>query len=109
MIGPLGRQGPAATLRQYCPQMTQRPGTTRGVRFSFRCIGGCSPNESLYPVENRPEREGERVVAFPSLPRDRCSNSPQRDEVSSIFITLNLHVVYGVEKLTRDNHATLQK
>ena len=24
MIGPLGRQGPAATLRQHCPQMTQR-------------------------------------------------------------------------------------
>ena len=24
MIGPLGRQGPAATLRQQCPQMTQR-------------------------------------------------------------------------------------
>ena len=26
MIGPLGRQGPAATLGQHCPQMTQRPG-----------------------------------------------------------------------------------
>ena len=24
MIGPCGRQGPAATLRQQCPQMTQR-------------------------------------------------------------------------------------
>ena len=24
MIGPFGRQGPAATLRQHCPQMTQR-------------------------------------------------------------------------------------
>ena len=24
VIGPLGRQGPAATLRQHCPQMTQR-------------------------------------------------------------------------------------
>ena len=24
MIGPFGRQGLAATLRQYCPQMTQR-------------------------------------------------------------------------------------
>ena len=25
MIGPFGRQGPAGTLRQHCPQMTQRP------------------------------------------------------------------------------------
>ena len=24
MIGPVGRQGPAATLWQYCPQMTRR-------------------------------------------------------------------------------------
>ena len=24
MIGPFGRQGPAATFRQHCPQMTQR-------------------------------------------------------------------------------------
>ena len=24
MIGPFGRQGPAATLRQHCPRMTQR-------------------------------------------------------------------------------------
>ena len=24
MIGPLGRSGPAATLRQHCPQMTRR-------------------------------------------------------------------------------------
>ena len=24
VIGPLGRQGPADTLRQHCPQMTQR-------------------------------------------------------------------------------------
>ena len=27
MIEPLGRLGAAATLRQHCPQMTQRPGT----------------------------------------------------------------------------------
>ena len=26
VIGPLGRQGPAATIGQHCPQMTQRPG-----------------------------------------------------------------------------------
>ena len=26
MIGPLGRQGPAATLGQHCPQVTRRPG-----------------------------------------------------------------------------------
>ena len=26
MIGLLGRQGPAANLRQHCPQMSQRPG-----------------------------------------------------------------------------------
>ena len=26
MIGPLGRLGAAAILRQHCPQMTQRPG-----------------------------------------------------------------------------------
>ena len=26
MIGPFGRQGPAATLGQHCPQMTRRPG-----------------------------------------------------------------------------------
>ena len=26
MIGPFGRLGAAATLRQHCPQMTQRPG-----------------------------------------------------------------------------------
>ena len=26
MIGPLGRLGAAATLRQHCPQITQRPG-----------------------------------------------------------------------------------
>ena len=100
----------------YCSKLDPCPDlclTTRGVRFSLRFIRGCSPNESLYPVENRPERDGERAGAFPSLPRDRCSNSPQRDEVSSIFITLNLHViesgVYGVEKLTIDNHATFQK
>ena len=28
MIGPFCRQGPAATLGQHCPQMTQRPGTS---------------------------------------------------------------------------------
>ena len=28
MIGPLGRLGAAVTLRQHCPQMTQRPGTS---------------------------------------------------------------------------------
>ena len=27
VIGPLGRQGPAATFGQHCPQMAQRPGT----------------------------------------------------------------------------------
>ena len=29
MIGPLGRLGAAATLGQYCPQMTQRPGNSK--------------------------------------------------------------------------------
>ena len=38
MIGPLGRKGPAATLRQHCPQMTQRPGMNvryGGVEAAF--------------------------------------------------------------------------
>ena len=29
MIGPFGRPGLAATLRQHCSQMTQRPGIQR--------------------------------------------------------------------------------
>ena len=39
VIGPFGRQGPAATLRQHCPQMTQRrctpesPSHWSSVRF----------------------------------------------------------------------------
>ena len=32
--GLFGRQGPAATLRQHCPQMTQRPGKGE-VLFMF--------------------------------------------------------------------------
>ena len=31
VIGRSGRQGPAATLRQHCPQMTQSPGSLMGV------------------------------------------------------------------------------
>ena len=38
MIGPIGRQVPAATLGQNCPQMTQRPGI-RGI--SKRPFLGC--------------------------------------------------------------------
>ena len=44
MIGPLGRQGPAATLGQHRTQMTQRPGTlttfTEHINFSVYLIGG---------------------------------------------------------------------
>ena len=32
VIGPLGRQGPAATFGQHCPQMTRRPGTMLIIR-----------------------------------------------------------------------------
>ena len=38
MIGPLGRQGPAATLRQICPQMTQRRCTAAGRTGSKDCV-----------------------------------------------------------------------
>ena len=36
MIGLLGRQGPGATLRQHCPQMTQRRCNTSS-KTSFNC------------------------------------------------------------------------
>ena len=41
MIGPFGRQGPAATLRQHCPQLTRRRCTgsskINGAKFSDAC------------------------------------------------------------------------
>ena len=43
MIWPLGRQGPAATLRQRCPQMTQRPGMPAidsGVKLNLETESG---------------------------------------------------------------------
>ena len=39
MIGPFGRQGPAATLRQQCPQMTQRRCTAAAVTVSVTIRG----------------------------------------------------------------------
>ena len=36
MIGPFGRPGPAATLRQHCPQMTQRRCTEEEGRDGWR-------------------------------------------------------------------------
>ena len=44
MIGPFGRQGPAATLRQHCPQMTQRRCTLYGVTLTHDF---CSADDSL--------------------------------------------------------------
>ena len=43
MIGLFGRLGAAATLRQHCPQMTQRPGNQQK---------GISTNQSLFSSLN---------------------------------------------------------
>ena len=42
MVGPFGRQGPADTLRQHCPQMTRRPGSRNVLDFGEKCIPSTS-------------------------------------------------------------------
>ena len=47
MIGPSGRQGPAATLRQHCTQMTQRPGTVNTLFYKVATA------ESKFKIDKR--------------------------------------------------------
>ena len=49
VIGPLGRQGPAATFGQPCPQMTRRPGT-----LQFELLQGGAQNFMLSLVRQVP-------------------------------------------------------
>ena len=44
MIGPLGRLGAAANLRQHCPQITQRPGTSFLQKWTLSSM--------VYPMKN---------------------------------------------------------
>ena len=82
MIGPLGRLGAAAALRQHCPQMTQRhgtcfdcrqvltinvkPGWKSGTKITFQREGDQAPNkipaDIVFIIRDKPhalfKREG---------------------------------------------------
>ena len=58
MIGPLGRQGPAATLGQHCPQMAQRPGI---YIYIERERAQSALDRTLNQIDR--EREGEMEAA----------------------------------------------
>ena len=74
MIGQLGRQGPASTLRQQFPKMTQRPGTAQFVNlyillFLNRVRHHRLPDPILLSADLQHRRRKEDQWG---LERDRC-------------------------------------
>ena len=77
MIGLFGRQGPAATLGQQCPQMTQRPGSIHTIRRISHAR--CKEHKHTIPYD------------MPALPEDARNHHLS---VSRIQDGCMLHAVY---------------
>ena len=92
MIGPLGRLGAAATLRQHCPQMTQRPGIALAAQSGARNL--MAPHATpcqCYPPPFQP--------ALPCLVADliHCL-SPGGGAPSALFVVSAMRTATGAMK-----------